>query len=157
MTKRSLQERVLQTICFEAIGIACVTPLYVAFFGGHSTEGLALFVAMSGVVMLWAPLFGMVFDWVEWQGTNRLASDRPHAIRLLHAVLYEVTSVAMTLPLAMSLGGLSFTQALGLNLVLTLFYIVYAYGFFWAYDRIRPVSVAQNAWTTSDLALGNST
>lgn len=138
---RSFRERVLQTCVFEVVGIACVTPLFMAFYGGHASESLWLMMAISLAVMLWAPLYGFLFDWIEGRRTNRLSSDRPAGARIVHAVLYEVTSVGMTLPLAMAVGGLSFGQAIGMNIWLTLFYVAYAYAFFLIYDRLRPVRV----------------
>ncbi len=140
LATRTLRERIVQTCLFEAIGIACVTPLFMAFYGGHASESLAMMLAISVAVMIWAPFYGFVFDRVEARKTGRVASDRPAAVRVIHAVLYEVTSVGMTLPLAMAVGGLSFGQAVGLNIWLTLFYVVYAYGFFLIYDWFRPVA-----------------
>ncbi|MEY1555230.1 PACE efflux transporter [Yoonia sp. R2331] len=139
LATRTLRERILQTCAFEAIGIACVTPLFMAFYGGHASESLALMIAISLAVMIWAPLYGFIFDRIEGRRTGRVASDRPNAVRVLHAVLYELTAVSVTLPLAMAIGGLTFGQAIGLNIWLTLFYVAYAYGFFLIYDRLRPV------------------
>ncbi len=139
LASRSLRERVLQTCAFEAIGIAFVTPLFMAFYGGHASESLSLMLAISLAVMVWAPLYGWLFDRIEGRKTGRVASDRSTRGRVLHAFLYEITSAGMTLPLAMALGGLTFGQAIGLNLWLTLFYVAYAYVFFLTYDRLRPV------------------
>lgn len=142
MATRTLRERALQTLAFEALGIALVTPAFMALSDGHAGESLALMVAITLAVLIWAPLYGFIFDRLEQRKTGRIASDRPQAVRLLHAVLYELTSVSMTLPLAMILGGLTMNQALGLNIGLTVFYIGYAYVFFLIYDWLRPVQVA---------------
>ncbi len=141
VSTRTLRERIFQTCAFEVIGIACVTPLFMAVYGGHASESLTLMVAISVAVMIWAPIFGFVFDRIEARKTQRVASERPARIRVLHAVLYELTSVSVTLPLAMAVGGLTFGQAVGMNIWLTLFYVGYAYAFFLAYDRLRPVQV----------------
>ena len=141
-TTRPLRERVHQTCAFEIIGIACVTPLFMLIYGGHASEGWALVVAISAAVMIWAPVYGYVFDTIEARKTGRVASDRPQGLRVLHATLYEITAVGMSLPLAMGIGGLTLPQALGMNVWLTLFYVVYAYGFFWVYDKLRPVKAA---------------
>lgn len=139
MTQRSLRERVLQTLCFEAIGIVCVTPWFMWVYGAEGRQSFLLIAAISMIVVVWAPLYGWFFDWCEAQHTDRVASDRPHRIRLVHAVLYETSSITITLPMAMSLGGLSLTEAFSLNVGLTIFYIFYAYVFFLTYDRLRPI------------------
>lgn len=142
LASRSLRERVLQTCVFEALGIACVTPLFMTFYGTRASETLVLMIAISVAVIIWAPLYGALFDRIEGRRTGRVASERGAMMRVLHAVLYEITSAGMTLPLVMVLGGLSFGQAIGQNLWLTLFYVIYAYVFFLVYDRLRPVKVA---------------
>lgn len=139
MTLRTTRERVFQTCLFELGGIALVTPLYAWIYGASSHEGLLLLVAISLAVLIWAPIYGRMFDTIEQFHTGRLASDRPHHVRILHAILYEATAVCMTLPLAMSIAGLTIWEAAALNLQLTLFYVGYAYLFHIAYDRARPV------------------
>ena len=139
MALRTTRERVLQTCLFEVGGIALVTPLYATVYGASSHEGLTLLVAISLAVLVWAPIYGKLFDTVDYRLTHRVASDRPHHVRLLHAVLYEATAVAMTLPLAMQIAGLTLWEAAALNVQLTLFYIAYAYVFHLTYDAMRPV------------------
>ena len=144
MSLRTTRERVLQTCLFELGGIALVTPLYMALFGASAKEGYVLIIAISIAVTIWAPLYGMAFDCVEQRLTGRLASDRPHRVRALHAVLYEVTSVSVTLPLVIAISGHTMFEALALNIQLTLFYVGYAYLFFLGYDKLRPVAVIPN-------------
>ena len=139
MTLRTTRERVLQTCLFEVGGIAIVTPFFVLIYGTSSHEGLLLLVAISVAVLVWSPIYGKVFDTIEQKFSKRVASDRQHHVRLLHAILYEVTAVSMSLPLAMSIAGLSIWEASALNVQLTLFYIGYAYVFHLVYDTVRPV------------------
>ncbi|MGQ0567489.1 MAG: PACE efflux transporter [Gemmobacter sp.] len=139
MTLRSSRERLLQTVAFEAGGLALVVPLYAVATGAGSGESLALFVALSVAVMLWSPLFNTAFDLIDLRLTGRLASDRPHRLRLVHAVLHEVSTVVVTLPVIMVIGGHGWLDALALDVALTVVYAAYAYVFHLAYDRWRPV------------------
>jgi uncharacterized membrane protein len=75
--------------------------------------------------------------------SGRVASDRPHRWRMVHAVSHEASTVVVTLPILIWLGGFSFWQALAVDLGLTLIYMVYAYGFHLVYDRLRPVGRRQ--------------
>ncbi len=141
MAQRSGAERITQAILFEAIRVLVVTPLYVAWSGAAVREGVALMVAISATVLVWAPAYNTVFDGIEGALTGRPASDRPARVRMAHAVLFEVGSIALTLPLAMTLAGLTVWEAAALNVQLTLFYIGYTYAFFVVYDRLRPVGM----------------
>ncbi|MGL4490633.1 MAG: chlorhexidine efflux transporter [Rhizobiaceae bacterium] len=136
---RSTRERVYQTIALEIGGIALAAPLYALFFSESAETSFLLIVALSLALMIWSPLHNTIFDWVDWRATGRVASSRPHGLRMLHAVSHEVTSAVLTLPLIMLIGGHGFWIALGVDLGLTLFYTVYIYFFHIAYDRMRPV------------------
>lgn len=139
MTLRSPRERVLQTLSFEAGGLLMVTPVYALIFGRTAGEGFTLLLALSVAVMVWAPIFNTVFDWADLHLSGRVASDRPHRLRLVHAVLHETSSVIVSLPLILWIGGIAFGAALAVDLGLTVFYSAYAYVFHLIYDRQRPV------------------
>lgn len=139
MTLRSPRERILQTVCFEIGGLALATPLYAALTGTHGSEGLAVVAVLALAVMIWSPLHNSLWDWIEHRRTGRVASDRPQAQRIAHALSHEVTSLVVTLPVLMILGGHDLWTALLLDLGLTLFYAGYAYVFHVIYDRLRPV------------------
>lgn len=139
MALRSPRERFIQTLCYEAGGWLLAVPLYVLVIGGTPAEGALLMAALAGAVMLWSPLHNTVFDWVDLRLSGRVASDRPHRWRMVHAVSHEVTTVVVTLPILIWLGGFDLWQALAVDVGLTAVYTVYAYGFHLVYDRWRPV------------------
>ena len=148
---RTPLERALQTCLFEIGGIALVTPLYMRWHGAEAHDSYTLMIALSLAVLMWAPLYSAAFDIVEQHHTGRVASDRPHSLRVLHAIGYEVSCVTVTLPLAMAVGGLSFWEAASLNIQLTVFYIGYAYLFFLGYDWARPICKSTGAQPTTFL------
>lgn len=139
MTLRSVRERVLQTCAFEFGGLCLAVPLYAAIFGESASRSLMLILAISAVVLLWSPLHNCLFDLAEWRNTGRVASERPHRLRLLQAVSLETSSVVMTLPLVMTLGGHGFQGALAIDFGLTALYVAYGYAFHLGYDWLRPV------------------
>lgn len=136
---RSARERVVQTLCFEGIGLLLVAPLYAWVSGAHTGESFAMVAAVSVAVMLWAALYNTVFDVVERRTTGRVASDRPHRLRTLHAIGLEVTSVVVTTPVIWAMTDLGWWGALLADLGLAAVYSAYAYLFHWGYDRLRPV------------------
>lgn len=142
MTKgiRSVRERVIQTLGFEAGGLLLVAPLYALATGSGASESFGLIFVLALVVMAWAALYNTAFDVVEHRLTGRLASDRPERWRVAHAIGHEATAVVVTWPVIVWLTGLSWWAALLADLALTLVYAAYAYGFHKVYDRWRPVA-----------------
>lgn len=139
MALRTFKERVIQTLAFEAIGIALVVPVFSILFGKAASESAGLLVLLVMAVLLWAPIHNSVFDWFDLRLSRRTACARPHGLRVLHAFSYEATCIAFTLPMLLGIGGLGLDEALMANVGLTLFYVGYAYVFHLAYDRLRPV------------------
>ncbi|MCU0903125.1 MAG: PACE efflux transporter [Tabrizicola sp.] len=139
MTLRSTRERVLQTLAYEAGGLALSIPAYILYSGGSAPESALLMLALSGAVLLWTPIHNTVFDLIDYRLSGRLASRRPQRWRVVHAISHEATTLVVTLPILIWLGGLSFWQAVLVDLGLTVLYAVYAYVFHLVYDRLRPM------------------
>ncbi len=136
---RSARERVLQTLWFEGLGLVIVAPLYGWVAGAGMAESFALIAAVSLAVMVWAALFNTVFDAIEWRLAGHVASDRPHRLRLLHAVLFETSAAVVTCPVIVWITGMGWVDALLADMALTLTYAAYGYAFHWLFDRLRPV------------------
>lgn len=136
---RSVRERVIQTLYFEGIGLLLVAPLYAAAAGAAMRESFTMVAVVSLVVMAWSAIFNTVFDRIEWRWTGRVASDRPHRLRSLHAVLHELTAMVVSCPVIYAMTPLDWGQALVADLGLTLAYAAYAYVFHLGFDRLRPV------------------
>lgn len=139
MSIRSLRERLLQTVCFELGGVVVATPIYMIVTGNTAAEGAVLVIALAIVVMVWSPLHNSIFDILEWRLQRRVASDRPHGWRIVHAMSHEVTSLVVTVPAILMLTDHTLLEAVLLDIGLTVIYIVYAYLFHVIYDRLRPV------------------
>jgi uncharacterized membrane protein len=142
MSLRSARERFYQTLAFEAGGLVMAAPLYGLLFGQGAQDSLKVLVSLSLVVMLWTPLHNTLFDWADLKHSGRVASARPHGLRMIQALSQEVTVLVITLPLIMVLGGHGLREALFIDLGLTLFYAAYAYIFHIVFDWLRPVGAA---------------
>ena len=136
---RSARERVLMALGYEVIAIALLAPVGSALAPLEAGESGLLLAALSLAVMGWSALFGLVFDRIEFGLTGRASSDRPHGLRIVHALLFESTAVVVTCPLIVAFTGWSLPQALGADVGLSLLYAGYGYVFHWLYDRLRPV------------------
>jgi uncharacterized membrane protein len=139
MALRSMRERIYQTLAYEVIGLAVITPIVavVGGFSGHDSLVLLFFVSIA--CMVWSPVHNTVFDVIDWTASHRLASDRPQSLRIVHAASHELTSVLATTPVIMLIGNLGMMDALALDLALSVAYTAYAYLFHMAYDLLRPV------------------
>ncbi len=142
MQIRSARERFIQTLCYETLGLAVVTPLYGLVTGQTTVNSLVLLLAVSITCMAWAAVHNTLFDVVDAHLTGRVASDRPHGLRALHALSHEVSSIVVSTPVIMLIGGYGFWHALLVDIGLTMAYTIYAYGFHMGFDALRPV---QNA------------
>lgn len=137
---RSWRERIHQTLCFEAGGLLAVSPLFAWVSGAGLGNSVRLLLALSLLVTVWTALFNAAFDHLEWHCCRRVASDRPPAWRLLHAMALEVSAVAVSCPAIVALTGLGWWAALAADLGLVLVYAAYGYVFHRLYDRRWPVS-----------------
>ena len=139
---RSRRERVIQTLSYEVGGLVIATPLYMLVFGENVWGSAGLMIALSIAVLVWTPIYNSAFDRLDLHYAKRIASDRPIAWRVVHAIGLEATTVFLTVPIVMVLGGHGFVEALVVDIALTLLYTVYGFVFHLAYDRARPVKLA---------------
>jgi uncharacterized membrane protein len=139
MTVRNLYDRTVQTILCQAGGIIMVTPVYAAISGGGAAQSTLVITLVFAAAIVWAALFNTLFDLLEWHLAYRVASDRPHFWRVLHAVILEGSTLVVSVPIFVWIGGHSVGEAMMIDLGLTAFCAVYAYFFFLGYDRLRPL------------------
>ncbi len=140
MSLRSPRERLMQTLMFEAGGLLICVPLYSLASGTGTREGAVLMTVLTLAVMIWSPLHNTIFDALDLRVTGRRASDRPARLRMVHAASHEISAVAVSLPILLTVGGHSLAGALAVNLGLTLLYTAYTFVFHLGYDRLRPVA-----------------
>lgn len=136
---RTWRERAFQTIAFEVGGLLLVSPLWNLASGESAGESLFLLVCLSAAVMTWMAAYNTAFDLAEVRLAGRVASERPHRWRVLHAVGLEVSSILVTWPLIALITGFGWLEALAADIGLTAAYAIYGYFFHLGFDRLRPV------------------
>jgi len=131
--------KVLQAVLYEAIAVACITPMLALLYDeGLMYSGL-LSVLMSAIALGWNVLFNALFErWEVRQPRRR----RTLARRLLHALGFEGGLTVMLLPLIASWLGISWWAALATNLGLFGFFFFYSLAFQWVFDRLFDVPVS---------------
>ena len=136
---RSLRERLVQTCCYEALGVLAVAPLVSLALGATFSESVLLLVALAGVVAVWGAFFNRTFDRIEARLAQRVSSDRPTHWRLAHAAMLEVSSVVVSCPVILAATDLNLLPALAADFGLSVVYTLYAFVFHRAYDALWPV------------------
>lgn len=137
----TVRERIIQSIAFELIGLFLVLPLFSIYTNSSQLTSFWILCLLSVSVMLWSAAHNTIFDLLEWQLFARVASDRTNRLRAVHAVSLELTSMLLTVPLLVCLLDMSWSEALVLDIAMTIIYIVYSYLFHRAFDFLRPVNI----------------
>jgi uncharacterized membrane protein len=129
----------IQTVSYEIGGLCLSVPLVALIGGGTTGEALRLMLALAAADLAWSPIHDTIFDEIDQRRSGRLVSDRPQRGRLVHALSHEATTIVVTLPILIWIGGFGFWEALLADLGLALLYAVCANVFHPVYDRLRPV------------------
>ena len=127
-------ERVFQAIFFEVSTLAIVVPVSV-LIGGFETGKMAIVgIGLSLFAMVWNYVYNIVFD--KCVGNNRVA--RGMAIRMTHAIGFELGMVVITLPVLAWFLDITWLAATILEAGFLIFILFYTLLFNWLYDRYQP-------------------
>lgn len=134
---RSPLDRLRHALCFEIIGLALLTPLG-AFLFGVPIKDMGV-VALVGATL--ATVWNYLYNWGFDHALQRLTGTtlKTFRARLLHAVLFEAGLLAALLPFIAWYLGIGLWAAFVMDLGVAGFYLVYAFAFNWAYDRLFPL------------------
>lgn len=134
---RTVSDRIRHALSFEIIGLILAIPLGALVFH-HPMEDIGVITVVSSIVAtVWNYLYNWGFDHALKRRTGSVAKSLP--VRVGHAVLFELGLVALLMPFVAWYLGIGIIEALLLDVSLAAFYMVYAFGFNWAYDRVFPV------------------
>lgn len=136
---RSARDRARQVALFELGGLALITPPFALLSGVPMADSLGLLAVAALIAAVWNALYNTGFDWLEGRLTGRTADRRPLRLRIVHAIGFEGGLLLMTLPVIMLWTGMGWVEALIADLGLASAYVVYAFAFNLAYDRVFPI------------------
>ena len=134
---RTTRDRIRHALSFEIIGLLLVTPLgAIAFDKPLHDIGLISLVSATAAT-LWNYVYNLGFDHALKRLTGRVEKTMP--IRVAHAMLFELGLLALLLPFIAWYLGIGLVEAFVMDLSFALFYMVYAFVFNLAYDRVFPI------------------
>jgi uncharacterized membrane protein len=140
MDIRSKRERVMQILAYELFALVIMTPLFHIFSTESGSDSLLLLFTLSIIAMVWTGFYAHFFDIIEYKYTRKPASARKKPMRVVHAVLLELGMCLLTLPVIKYMLDYTWMNALISDILISLAYMAYAYFFFWAYDKCRPMA-----------------
>ncbi|WP_336810496.1 PACE efflux transporter [Bosea sp. MMO-172] len=136
---RSFPDRVRHTMMFEIIGLALVIPGGAMLFNLPATHMGVIGVGSATVATLWNFVYNLGFDhaMLRFAGHTRKSLQ----LRVLHALLFEGGLLVLLLPPMAWYLGMGLWETFVMDLAIVVFYVVYAFLFNLAYDRVFPVPV----------------
>jgi uncharacterized membrane protein len=151
---RSTGDRIRHAISFELGGLALVSPLGAWAFDLPVADITLIRIACAIIAMLWTYAYNSVFDTV----LQRLSGGPGKSIlmRVLQAVLFEAGLLAMLTPLMAWYLDMSLLHAFLMDVAFALVYVLYAFVFNWAYDRILSVPARQGSASQQPSSPGNA-
>lgn len=141
---RTQSDRLRHTILFEVIGLITVTPLAAWLLERDLSTIGSMAIILSLSAMLCNYLFNLAFDHAL-KSLGRPVHIRPTWMRILHAVLFEVSLLVLTLPFVAWWLDMTLWVAFITDLAFALFFLVYAFVFNWTYDRVFPMPIEDAA------------
>lgn len=132
-TDRRVWERVFHALSFEIVAIMITAPI-AAYLMGHSVGQMGVLTIMFAVIAL---LCNMIFNFFFDLAQRRMGFKRTIKVRVLHAMLFELGFVLISVPLAAWWLSIGLLEAFVLDFGLTVFFLVYTFLFNYIYDKVR--------------------
>jgi len=134
---RNTADRIRHALSFEVLALLIVTPLASWIFGFAMLDIGVLAVAASTLATLWNYVYNLIFDRAMLRLVGRV--QKTLRDRVVHAVLFELGLLIVLIPIIAWYLNIGLWQAFVMDASFSLFYLVYAFVFNWAYDAIFPI------------------
>lgn len=140
---RTFPDRLRHAVLFEAIALAIFIPASSYVFDIPAGHMGVVGLAAATLATVWNFVFNLGFDHAMQRSVGHTRKTLPQ--RLLHVALFEAGLLVMLLPPIAWYLGISLMQAFVMDMTFVGFYVVYAFAFNMAYDRVFPVQPARLA------------
>jgi uncharacterized membrane protein len=130
---QGVRRKIVYVVCFELIAIAMSSVLLKLLSGSPIGYAGATAAASSAIALLWNLVYNTLFE--RWEA-RQARKGRSFRRRAAHAVGFEAGLVLMLVPLFAWILGVGLREAVAYNLSMILFFLVYAFLFNLAFDRL---------------------
>ncbi|ASG67047.1 LysR family transcriptional regulator [Francisella halioticida] len=139
----SFLARVVHTVGFEVFGVMIFTPFAVLILNENIWHIGILAIVISVIAMVWNLIYNYIFDSIESSfGQHR--SRRSLLVRIMHAVLFELGLLVVTLPMVAYWLHMSLWKALLTDIGFVIFYLIYAFVYNYIFDKIYFGMIVSN-------------
>lgn len=146
---RSAADRIRHAISFELIGLALIVPIGSWAFSMPASDIGIVGIVSATLATAWNYVYNLGFDHLLCRSTGTTLKTVP--MRIIHAILFEAGLLMILMPFIAWYLGISLWQAFVMDVAFALFYLVYAFFFNWAYDRLFPLP----EWETEKASAAN--
>ncbi|MFK4765736.1 PACE efflux transporter [Desulfobaculum sp. SPO524] len=141
---RTTNDRLRHAVLFELFGLLIAAPMAAWVTGKSISHTGVMSLSLSLSAMVWNCVYNWGFDhMLVWM--KRPLHKRPVWLRSVHALLFEVTFLLLTLPGVAWWMDMPLSHALVMNIGFSTFFMVYAFVYNWAYDIVFPCPSAAQA------------
>ncbi|QEE44798.1 PACE efflux transporter [Rhizobium sp. WL3] len=140
---RTVADRIRHAISFELLGLALIIPIGSWAFSMPVTDIGIVGVVSATLATAWNYIYNLGFDHVLQRYTG--TTLKTVGMRVAHAALFEAGLLMILMPFIAWYLGISLWHAFVMDVAFALFYMVYAFAFNWAYDRLFPLPEWQDA------------
>ncbi|CEO41130.1 transporter [Photobacterium kishitanii] len=137
---RTRLDRIRHAVCFEIIGLILLVGVLsqLGFDSSHiGVVGIAFSILATG----WNYIYNIWFDRILYRRYKTIVKTT--AIRIIHSLGFEAGLLLVTIPILSWVLKVTLWQAFVLDIGMVLFYLIYAYVYNIAYDRLFPISAVQ--------------
>ncbi|WP_325893832.1 PACE efflux transporter [Grimontia sp. NTOU-MAR1] len=134
---RTAADRIRHAIAFEVIGLILIVSI-LSLFGFDAAHTGVLGVVFSVLATGWNYIYNLWFDKAMMRFAGKTEKTQKH--RILHAVLFELGLLWITLPAIAWWLNINLWQAFLMDIGLVAFYLVYAYIYNLMYDKVFPIN-----------------
>ena len=135
------KRRIIYVSLYEAIAIAVSSLIFIAIGQKASDSGI-MAVAASVIAICWNLSFNHLFE--KWEA-RQTVKGRSVLRRVVHAIGFEGGIAAMLIPLMAWWFNITLWEAAVMEAGLLVFFMVYTFGFNWAFDRIFGLPASAQA------------
>lgn len=133
LQNKSLVERIVHAVGFEAIAILLSAPIGAWLLDRPILQMGTLAIILSTVAMLWNMAYNTLFD--RFWPVSRVV--RNLKVRIFHTLGFEGGFIVIGLPLVAWVMNMPLAQAFMLEIGFFLFFLPYTLCYNWVYDTLR--------------------
>jgi uncharacterized membrane protein len=134
---RKTGDRIRHAVAFELGGLVLIIPLGVWLFAIPAHEFGVVAVVSSMIATLWTYMYNLGFDRVMQARVGH--TRKTLLLRVGHAILFEAGLLTVLIPFLAWYLKVSLWEALVMDVAITIFYLIYAFCYNWAYDILFPI------------------